>query len=161
MNRSRTNCAHARVLLGLVPLKLAGKRRSKGQRYYPRPPKALAGSKAVRPSCLEVRATEEPREKGDRQKRHQRCTNPHSRFRGPTQYIRLLPRHRRRCCVRLRALHHPDKMPVSRNPRLSLRVVRASRGTRTPVATRCACHPYTFERTRAASPGQGARHLRS
>ncbi len=63
MNRSPMNCHHARILLLFVPLKLAAKRRSKGQRYYPRPPKALVGSldsrsKAVRPSCLGVRTTD-------------------------------------------------------------------------------------------------------
>ena len=63
MNRGRTNCAHARRQSVILPLKLAAKRRSKGQRYYPRPSKALADStraelKAVRPSCFDLRTTD-------------------------------------------------------------------------------------------------------
>jgi hypothetical protein len=63
MNQSRTNCADDRIRPVFFPLKFAGKRRSKGQRYYPRPPKASAGSwdrglKVVRSSCLAVRTAD-------------------------------------------------------------------------------------------------------
>jgi len=49
-----------------------------------------------------IRAAKKPREKGNRQKRYQRGTDCHSR--GPTQYIRLVSRTDRYCCVRLRAV---------------------------------------------------------
>ena len=67
--------------------------------------------------CGEIRAAEEPREKGNRQKRDQRRANSHSRFREPTQYIRPPRRTDRHGCVRLRAFSHTGKMRASLGPR--------------------------------------------
>jgi len=63
MKQSCMNCPHVHTLSGYLPLMLAAKRHSKGQRYYPRPLNALAGSwdsgsKPVRPSCLVVCTTD-------------------------------------------------------------------------------------------------------
>jgi len=63
MNRRGISCPHARIWSRFVFLKLGSKRRPKGQRYYPRPPKpqavsSFAGENAARPSCLAICVTQ-------------------------------------------------------------------------------------------------------